>query len=417
MYSAAILDTYKESCELVGLCDTNQGRMDYWNAQFASQHQAGPFPTFHASEFEPMVRQTQPDVVIVTSMDRTHHRYICRSMELGCDVITEKPMTIDEEKTKMIFDTIERTGRNLIVTFNYRYSPRNSRVKELIQTGEIGEVISVHFEWMLDTKHGADYFRRWHRDKRNSGGLIVHKSTHHFDLVNWWLDDTPEEVFGMGRLAFYGLDNAEERGVVAPYPRYRGYAEASSDPFAIDLEDGAGLEGLYANTESYDGYVRDHSVFAQGISIEDTMSVLVRYRRKTTLTYSLNAFLPCEGYKVSFNGTKGRIEMEIIERPYVSGSKTDQNDPSYEAPSGTERITLQRMWEKPEEVSWETGAGGHGGGDRRLLQDVFLGAGDDPLGRAAGPLDGAKSILVGIAANKSFGTGQPVRIDDLFRLG
>ena len=46
-------------------------------------------------------------------------------------------------------------------------------------------------EWLLDTRHGADYFRRWHRNKNNSGGLMVHKATHHFDLVNWWMIPTP----------------------------------------------------------------------------------------------------------------------------------------------------------------------------------------------------------------------------------
>ena len=67
--------------------------------------------------------------------------------------------------------------------------------------GVIGEINSVHFEWLLNTRHGADYFRRRHRDKRNSGGLLVHKSTHHFDLVNFWLGTTPKTVFAMGGLA------------------------------------------------------------------------------------------------------------------------------------------------------------------------------------------------------------------------
>lgn len=72
------------------------------------------------------------------------------------------------------------------MTFNYRYAPHNTKVAEIIRSGAIGQVTSVHFEWMLNTQHGADYFRRWHRDRRNSGGLLVHKSTHHFDLVNFW---------------------------------------------------------------------------------------------------------------------------------------------------------------------------------------------------------------------------------------
>ena len=62
----------------------------------------------------------------------------------------------------------------------------------------------MHFEWLLDTAHGADYFRRWHRLKDVSGGLLVHKSTHHFDLVNWWLADVPTRVYASGGLKFYG---------------------------------------------------------------------------------------------------------------------------------------------------------------------------------------------------------------------
>ena len=105
---------------------------------------------------------------------------IIRAMKAGCDAITEKPMTVDEDKCQQILDAIEETGRSLRVTFNYRYAPRASKVKELIMAGTIGVIKSVHFEWLLDTIHGADYFRRWHRNKNNSGGLMVHKATHHF---------------------------------------------------------------------------------------------------------------------------------------------------------------------------------------------------------------------------------------------
>ncbi|MBJ8193096.1 Gfo/Idh/MocA family oxidoreductase, partial [Bacillus cereus] len=90
---------------------------------------------------------------------------------------------------------IDRTGRKLRVTFNYRYAPHNTKIRELIMDGTLGEVLSVNFEWLLNTQHGADYFRRWHRDKRNSGGLLVHKSTHHFDLMNFWLGSKPETVY------------------------------------------------------------------------------------------------------------------------------------------------------------------------------------------------------------------------------
>jgi predicted dehydrogenase len=186
MYSAAILGTYADRAELVGICDINADRMDYYLREWQKQYgKGGDIPTYDPSQFELMLSENQVDTVIVTTMDRTHHRYIIRAMHAGCDAITEKPMTVDEKKCQQILDAIEETGKSLRVTFNYRYAPRASKVKELIMNGTIGEVKSVHFEWLLDTIHGADYFRRWHRNKNNSGGLMVHKATHHFDCAQY----------------------------------------------------------------------------------------------------------------------------------------------------------------------------------------------------------------------------------------
>ncbi|MBD3242362.1 MAG: gfo/Idh/MocA family oxidoreductase, partial [Chitinivibrionales bacterium] len=183
MYISALLDTYRDIAELVALCDSNTTRMAFTERMHRERYDAKPIPQYHSADFDSMIREQRPDTVIVTSMDRTHHTYICRAMELGCDAVTEKPMTTDAEKCQQIIDTITRTGKRLTVTFNYRYAPRNTKVKELLSAGAIGDITSIHFEWLLDTRHGADYFRRWHRDKANSGGLLVHKATHHFDLV------------------------------------------------------------------------------------------------------------------------------------------------------------------------------------------------------------------------------------------
>ncbi|MES2310144.1 MAG: Gfo/Idh/MocA family oxidoreductase, partial [Verrucomicrobiota bacterium] len=208
MFIHALSSTYRKTCEMVAFCDVNQGRMDFYNREIGEKFGYEPVRTYPSKHFDRMIRETKPDTVIVSSIDRTHSHYIVRAMELGCDVITEKPLTIDIEKSLEILEAANRTGRKLTVTFNYRYAPIRSKVKELIAQGSIGEVKSIHFEWLLDTNHGADYFRRWHRNKKNSGGLMVHKSTHHFDLVNWWLDSTPEIVFGFGKLGFYGKQNA-----------------------------------------------------------------------------------------------------------------------------------------------------------------------------------------------------------------
>jgi predicted dehydrogenase len=410
MFVDALLSTYKKGSALVALCDSNPLRMAYYNERFGKLFGLKPLPAYAASDFEQMIAETRPDVVIVTSMDRTHHEYIIRAMELGCDVVTEKPMTIDAPKCQAILDAVNRTGRKVRVAFNYRYSPVRTKVKELIMNGEIGDVKSVHFEWLLDTQHGADYFRRWHRDKRNSGGLMVHKSTHHFDLVNWWLDSAPETVFGFGSLAFYGRANAESRGDYRPYVHSTDAPAAKGDPFAIDLRDGATLEGLYYHPAKADAYRRDQNVFGDGISIEDTMNVLVRYQSGAQLSYSLTAYSPWEGYRIAFNGTKGRIELDERENSYInSGGGIG------EGVSQSSQILLFPHGEKPRKIDVQMGTGGHGGGDTLLLNDLFGAQKRDKFHRAAGHLEGALSILTGIAANRSFETGQAVDVRSLVR--
>ncbi len=423
MYTNAIVGDFKDVAKLAAFCDVNQTRMDFYNQQIAETAEHPPVPTYPADEFDRMIAEQKPDAVIVTSIDRTHHKYICRAMELGCDAITEKPMTVDAEKCRQILDTIERTGRSLRVCFNYRYAPRNTKVKEVIANGTVGDILSVHFEWLLDTSHGADYFRRWHRDKRNSGGLLVHKATHHFDLVNWWLNTRPQTVYALGDLRFYGRENAEERGITDFYSRARNSDIAETDPFALKVGDkDKVLKGLYYDAEHEDGYFRDQSVFGDGISIEDTMAVTVRYANKAVMTYSLNAHCPWEGYRVMFNGTKGRLEFNVVETSYVSGHSEDFNMPGMreleqEKKSMVPQILFQPHWGKTQVIDVEqTNLGGHGGGDDRLLNHVFRGVDEDPLGHAADHRAGAMSILTGIAANRSLRTGLPTEVDSLVRL-
>ncbi|KAI1771950.1 NAD-binding Rossmann fold oxidoreductase family protein [Hypoxylon cercidicola] len=413
-YTAIAKDYAKTSC-IVGICDTNQTRMNYANGKLEALGH-GAVPTYPAADFERMVAETAPDEVIVTTIDRTHNIYIAKALDLGCHVVTEKPMTVDAARCRAIFDAVDRNpGRRVRVTFNYRYAPHNTKVYEILRAGAIGAVTSVHFEWMLNTSHGADYFRRWHRDRRNAGGLLVHKSTHHFDLVNFWLRTRPQTVYAQGDLKFYGRENAELRGMPpsAFYARARGGGEAArADPFALHMEDHPQLKAMYLDAEHEDAYYRDQSVFGDGISIEDTMSLLVRYRNGAVMTYSLTAYAPWEGFRVSFNGTGGRLEMEVVENSYVNSGGEQAAEGSLERRS----IVLRKLFEKPQEIEITEATGAHGGGDTVLLNDLFGEPTTDEYMRAASHIDGALSILTGIAANKSIATGQVVNVDDVLRI-
>jgi predicted dehydrogenase len=387
--------------------------MNYANKILTEKCGVPPAKTYYYTEFGKMLDEIKPDAVIVTSVDRTHHDYIICSMEKGYDVICEKPMTIDEKKAQAIIDCQKKTGKNLRIIFNARYTPYATKVKELLMEGTIGEIYSVHFEWLLNTQHGADYFRRWHRNKLNSGGLLVHKATHHFDLVNFWLGSRPETVYAMGDLNFYGMKNAERRGVNKFYYRCYGSEAAKGDPFAIDIASDPDLKALYLDAEKDSGYIRDRSVFSEDISIEDTMGVLACFQNNTIMSYSLNAYMPWEGYNINFNGSKGRLEVSIVDKAYIFTGDEKDVDKDIPETKPVKRITVKPIFGKPYEVSFEELKGSHNGSDEVLLNDIFGDPPPDRFKRAASHIDGAYSILLGIAANKSIASGLPVKIKDL----
>lgn len=410
MYRRAILGRFNETAELVGLCDINPGRL-----QLAVEHARDEYgvkcPGYAAEDFDRMIEETRPQAVVVTTRDGFHDQYICRAMELGCDAITEKPMTTDAEKCRRILDTKARTGRALQVTFNYRYSPPRSQVKDLLMSGLIGEVLSVEFQWMLNNRHGADYMRRWHRNKQNSGGLMVHKATHHFDLVNWWLSTVPERVYASGHRRFYTPATAERFGLTRRGERCHGCPEMEKCPFSLDLAAKPSLKSMYLNCEKYDGYFRDRCVFSANTDIEDCMNVIVDYRNGVKMNYALNNFLPWEGYHVAFNGTLGRLEHRCEESVYISG---DGTVPGALQKEGT-WTRVYPQWQPAYEVDLWTGAGGHGGADPVMLGHLLDPENQpkDKYLRAADERAGAWSIMTGVAANHSMHTGQPVRIADL----
>jgi predicted dehydrogenase len=426
MYIDALTGEHADVGELVALCDPNPGRIDYYDGEVGrALGLPGPasLPRYVPDQLEAMVAEQAVDVVIVTSVDRTHAEVVDRALRAGADVVVEKPLTIDVAGCRRIVKAVADTGRGIVMTFNYRYAPRNSTLRQVVASGQIGRVTSVHFEWALDTVHGADYFRRWHREKTSSGGLVVHKSSHHFDLVNWWLGDVPSRVFASGALQFYGDRNAAERGLTDRPERGTGTV---GDPWSLALRSDPRLRALYLDAEHFDGYRRDRDVFAPGITIEDNLALLVDYRGGARMTYSLNAHSPWEGYRVTLNGTEGRAELTVVERGAVELDDEGNVvlDPSATPGGGAEdavrpegdRLVVQRHWQRAYEVPIPAGIGGHGGGDAILLKDVFrrdLRVGPDSLGRAAGHLDGLRAVAVGISANLSLVTGQPVLLADL----
>lgn len=241
---------------------------------------------------------------------------------------------------------------------------------------------------------------------------MVHKATHHFDLVNWWLGAVPTEVFATGKREFYTPQTAKRFGLQSHHERCLTCPEKTKCAFLLDLNKSRGLKELYLDHEKHDGYFRDRCIFRPDIDIEDTMNVLVKYDTGVTLSYSLNAFNAWEGYMIAFNGTLGRLEHTIVEKVYVNGTDSVQGGIEKE---GVRTRIIPLRGAPREEKAW-SGEGGHGGGDNVMLADIFLpNPPADKYLRDSDHRGGAYSILTGIAANKCFETGKSIRIADLVK--
>ena len=391
MWGVDLANRYKEELEFVGLCDKNGKRAEAGRKLIGVE-----CPTF--TNFDEMLAKTKPDLLTVTTVDSTHHQFITRALEKGIDVITEKPMVTEAKDCQAILDAEKKYKRKITVAFNYRYAPKHQKIKEILQAGEIGDVTSVDFAWYLDTSHGADYFRRWHRLKAGGGSLWVHKATHHFDLINWWLNADPTDVTAYGKLNVYGKNGAFRHTNCRPCPH------KAQCPFYWDMTKDARLMKLYAECETEDGYTRDGCVFKQDIDIYDTMSAIVKYSNGAQMSYSLDASMPIEGYRLAFNGTRGRLEIRDYERqPWPEELQS-------------EIYLMKNFTRKRERIEMPNIKGGHSGGDDRLRDVIFKNAQVPDYLKLPDSRAGAMSCLTGIAARTSIEQSRPVKISELIKL-
>ena len=392
MWGRQIREQYSDVVQFVGLCDINPKRVEISKAMMGVD-----CPTF--TNFDEMIAKTKPDILMVTTKDSTHSDYIVRALDKGLDVMTEKPMVIDEKQCQAVLDAEKRNKKKIIVTFNYRFAPKHRTVKEILMSGEIGKVLSVDFAWYLDVYHGSDYFRRWHAYKKDGGSLWVHKATHHFDLMNWWLDADPVEVVADGQLQVYGKTGTI-RGA-----NCRQCAHKKECRFYYDMNTNPTRMKLYAGAEDADGYFRDGCVYRQDIDIYDSMQALVKYSNGATMAYSLDAHMPFEGYRAAFNGEFGRLEVRDHERQPWEVPEADETE-----------IYVTKSFGLRRRATFATAEGGHGGGDNVLRDQIFRQTSAPAHMKLPDSRAGAMSCLTGIAARKSIEEKRAVKISDLVKL-
>ena len=375
MFVEHLTERYRDTVALTGVYDPNRTRCEYFRKK------VGDGLTVYDS-FDAMLDAEQPDGVIVSTTDNTHHEYIIRALDKGYDVICEKPITNTFDRCLAIREAERRSGKQVTVTFNCRFMPHFAKLKELLAGGIVGKVYAINYEYCLDRVHGGDYFKRWHRKMEFSQGMLLHKSTHHFDIINWLLDDEPRQVNALGMRSFYADAEKSAAHRCTACPIRETCTSAGSWNAASSHE-------VYYAAEHEDGYIRDTCSFLPDADIYDNLSVSVRYNKGTLLTYSLNLFSMHEGYRICVTGETGVLTVESWD-----------NDGSDEYV-----FRILRADKSVETIAIKKSDGAHAGGDERLIDMVFGDLKEDALGQCADSFAGFSSAIIGIGANKCMAEG------------
>ncbi len=403
-FGQALQQDFREQCELVGLFDISAARMDAANLLLETQ-----LPTY--TDFQLMLTELDPDGVIIVTNDASHAEYVVRTLDAGKRAVCEKPLGINAEQMRNVLNAARRTSGRLaqssVVTHNMRYEAAMSKIKALLNEGVVGKILTISFRETLDRHHGADYFRRWHRFRANSGGLLIQKGSHHFDVLNWLVGSRPRQVIARGGLYFYGKCGTL-RGERCLNCANAAICEFYADIFTNNEEQ----RQLYREAERDNSYVRDGCVFDERIDIEDYMEVLYDYENGVQVAYELTAFASLEGLRMEIEGTGGRLVYEdVIPTDWPPGDVVVPGLESFETHDLTLYSFRDGVVKFPTDQwleNWET--------DRKdMMPEIFAGALDAPLTeRMASLEDGAWAVLIGAAANRSIAEGsRPIRIEVL----
>ena len=393
-FAEPLLREYASTHEIVGCFDINPERI-----RVMSEHLQCRIPAF--SDFDRMVAETRPNLAIITTMDCTHVDYIEKALAHGLGFLCDKPLCTDASQCRRILAALAKFSPTMAVAgHNCRYVPAMMKMKELIDSGKIGRVHSVVLNMRLGREHGTSYFRRWNGRQRYSGGLLIHKASHQFDLIDWLIQSKPVKVAALGGQAVFGPRNSPFRG-----ERCGTCQHSAQCKFYMNISDHQNLRSrlAWAAAQRSQAFTTDLCVFGEDADSIDRATVGIEYANGVCATFDLNAFPGVAGEDLRVEGSLGTLEHRIR---YGQGSDAQVQDGS--APTTTDTLQYVSPAIVVQDIPVPVVEGGHGGADPVMLAELF---GLRPPSIARATLDEAiQAVLIGDAANRSIRDGRTVDV-------
>ena len=396
-------DKYK----LVAICDQNIEKLEYSKKTFDI-----PEENCFLDEKE-FFSEKRADLLVLSTPDRAHVRQALIALELGYHILLEKPISSDKEELKKLLEAQEKSGKVVLVCHVLRYSPTFCKVKELLDSGIIGELKLMESIEQVSWWHQAHSFVRGNsRNESLQSSMIMQKCCHDLDLIQNYVGAKCKTVYSVGDLSFFNKQNKPENTpdncgtcrlkMTCPYSAEYNYIQRWKDkgcppnqwPFNFLTND-------YPLTEeklrkAYENGPYGRCVFSCDNDVVDNQHVLMTFENGVKATLTMTAFTAGHGRIMTFHGTLGEIKFY----------GDDREDAIHLLVYGKDPV----VFSVNDLVSGNTGYD-HGGGDYVLCQQLY----DMIVGnrKATTSLQASvESHLIAIAAEESRKSGKPINLHE-----
>jgi predicted dehydrogenase len=361
-YRTAVIGTYRGldlareaqasgRLPIVAVCDPNpQGRQNF------KKELGQDIREF--DDYRSLLDWNDFEVLIIASPDYVHEEHALAALKAGKHLLLEKPISITYEGGRRIVEAVNRSGCIVIVGFVLRYAPIFVRARQLVQEGKIGKLTCIWEQHSVF--YGSDwYFHDWHATFKNTGGLLLQKGSHDFDLINWFADSRAEKVMAIGSRDFFGGDKPDDLTCPACPDREK----------CLDRQP--------------DGHPRVRCAFRREVDCLDNHLVLIEYANGVKANYNECHYTPDANRFFSFIGTKGKLIVSEMDRTLSLQLRASKDKVDYAVDQNHE---------------------GHGGGDRGIIRGLLdsLDSRTKPL---AGVEEGLEAVRIGLLAHESIRQG------------
>ena len=358
-YIAKLKDKFK----ITHICDINHVRLDKYGELFDVPKEN------RFDDEEKFFQEKLSDVLFITTQDKLHIRMAKKALSLGYDIVLEKPISDDSQELRELSELAHKTDRMIMVCHVLRYTAAMRKLKEIINSGAIGKLVSIdHTENVVYWHEAHSYVRGNWRNRKIAAPMIMAKCCHDLDLIQDFVGGRCKSVASMGSLAYFKPEFKPEGSADrCIHCKYIDTCVYSAKKIYIDMWKKCGkpinifpfnlITDAYPTTEdalleSITTSPYGRCVFACDNEVVDNQTVIMQFENGVTATLKMEAFVKNGGRDIRFFGTEGELELR----------------------EGENTITLKKYF--GEDIVWKISdltddLEGHGGGDHRMIDELY----------------------------------------------